>query len=87
MHNSVIITYTDDFYYEYLKNLHSLSFPIIVDNINNIDNIKASGSDSKNYMEVISLQEFLNKPKYYLRKVDIRKGKQAYNKLYDLKFT
>ena len=87
MHNSVIITYTDKFFYEYLKNLHSLSFPIIADNINNIDTRKASDSDSINYMEVISLKEFLKKPKYYLRAVDIRKGKQKNSGLYDLKFT
>lgn len=86
MHNSIIIAYTEEFYIQYLKNPGAFSFKIIDDNIDNINNIKASENDSNNYMEVISLNEFLNNSKYYLTKLRQRKIKQSFSNLYDLKF-
>lgn len=86
MHNSIIIAYTDEFYNQYLNKYKKLSFPIINDNINNLNYFDSSESDSLDYMEVISLREFLKKPKFYLNKVDKRKVKQATHNLYTLKF-
>ncbi|MDK2820031.1 MAG: hypothetical protein KFW07_04295 [Mycoplasmataceae bacterium] len=86
MHNSIILTYTEEFYIQYLENSRAFSFPIINDNINNVNNTKASENDSNNYMEVISLNEFINNSKYYLTKLRQRKIKQSFSNLYDLKF-
>lgn len=86
MHNSIIITYTDEFCKEYMKAPHNFSFPIINDNINNLNFFKACEKDDKNYIEVISLTEFLSKPKFYLNKVDRKKVKQSTHDLYKLKF-
>ena len=86
VHNSIIIAYTDEFYDKYLKTSYNFSFPIINDNIDNLNRFKSSTIDNKDYMEVISLTEFSKKPKYYLNKVDRRKAKQITKNLYNLKF-
>ncbi|MGL5205828.1 MAG: hypothetical protein ACRC7B_02885 [Metamycoplasmataceae bacterium] len=84
MHNSVIAVYTDEFFYDYIKNPTLFSFPIINDNINNLNRFRSSEVDSKDYIEVISLNEFLDSPKYYLNKVDKRKVKQSFLGLYSI---
>lgn len=84
MFNSIIVVYTDEFFFKYLKNPHLLSFPIINDNINNLNKLRASDLDSSNYLEVISLTEFLSNSKTYLNKVDKRKLKQSITGLYSI---
>ncbi|MGL4252055.1 MAG: hypothetical protein ACRCRQ_00680 [Metamycoplasmataceae bacterium] len=84
MHNSVIAVYTDEFFYDYIKNPALLSFPIINDNLNNLNRFRSGEVDSKDYIEMISLKEFLNNPKYYLNKVDKRKVKQSFLGLYSI---
>ncbi|MGL5732594.1 MAG: hypothetical protein ACRCXE_00775 [Metamycoplasmataceae bacterium] len=84
MHNSVIAVYTDEFFYDYLKNPGLFSFPILNDNLNNLNRFRSGDVDSKDYIEVISLKEFLTSPKYYLNKVDKRKVKQSFLGLYSI---
>ncbi|MGL5617923.1 MAG: hypothetical protein ACRCWU_02620 [Metamycoplasmataceae bacterium] len=84
MHNSVIAVYTDEFFYNYIKNPKLFSFPILNDNLNNLNRFRSADVDSKDYIEVISLKEFLDKPKYYLNKVDKRKVKQSFLSLYNI---
>jgi hypothetical protein len=86
MHNSVIVAYTDDFFTKYLEKPYLFSFPIIHDNINNLNKLRSCEKDSNNYMEVLSLTEFLTKPKVYLNLVDSRKFKQSKLGLYNLKY-
>ncbi len=86
MHNSIIIAYTEEFFKKYLENPYLFSFPIIHDNINNINKLRSSAVDSDHYMEVLSLEEFLSKPKLYLNRVDTRKLKQSKLGLYNLKY-
>ncbi len=86
MHNSIIVAYTDEFFKKYLEKPHLFSFPIIHDNINNINKLRSSTVDSDHYLEVLSLNEFLSKPKLYLNRVDTRKVKQSKIGLYNLKF-
>ncbi len=87
MHNSIVVTYTDEFFKKYLEKPYLFSFPIIHDNINNLNKLRACDNDSNHYIEVLSLTEFLSKPKLYLNRVDIRKFKQSKIGLYNLKYS
>ncbi|MGL5204846.1 MAG: hypothetical protein ACRC9F_01725 [Metamycoplasmataceae bacterium] len=84
MHNSVIAVYTDEFFYDYIKNPALFSFPILNENLDNLNRFRSGDVDSKDYIEVISLKEFLSNPKFYLNKVDKRKIKQSLLGLYSI---
>ncbi|MGL6125450.1 MAG: hypothetical protein ACRC1F_03155 [Metamycoplasmataceae bacterium] len=87
MNNSVIVTYTEEFFFKYLKNSDLLlEFPIIHKNIGNLNTLRAADVDSKNYLEIISLDEFLSNSKLYLNKVDKRKIKHSTTGLYNIYF-